>query len=501
MGFPDRALKQLSSEIFDLIIVGGGVYGVMLSLEAGFLGKRALLMEKSDFGGATTYNHLRTLHGGLRYLQTLDLHRFFESVNERQWFFSHFPQMVRVLPCLMPLYDKGVRRKSIFNIALRVNDLLSRNRNQQVVPQKHLPDGYTISPDEVKELFPMVDSEGLTGGAIWYDGMIVEPERLLMEILHWSGDMGASLLNYVEADQLLSRGNQTTGVRAFDRVSGSEFEFHAPIVVNAAGPWCREIAREFDQDFKKLFPEYLLLWNVLFKRKALSDYSVTVSPSLGKGQTYFIHNWKGRVLAGTGQALVEKMAESSGPDDRHLMKFLDDLNNAIPGLGVRKADIDHIYYGLLPGTKKGRLTKRETILSHEAISGPKGLFSVSGIKFTTSRLVAQKAMASIFPEEKNRFVERKLSSAEKDGHQTTFSFDWMPDENDGRWKETLRYIMDTESVIHLDDLLVRRTSLGENKQRLQAILPEIRELFPLNEHQWQEEVRKLHQAVKLNPAE
>src|SRR5512137_1904921 len=101
-----RDSAAAASEKYDVIIVGGGIYGVMLALEAGKRRQRALLLEQEDFGGATSLNHLRTIHGGLRYLQSLDLPRCLESIRERRWFLANFPALVQVLPCLMPLYGR-----------------------------------------------------------------------------------------------------------------------------------------------------------------------------------------------------------------------------------------------------------------------------------------------------------------------------------------------------------------------------------------------------------
>ena len=110
-------------EVFDLIIVGGGVYGIMLALESARRGLKALLLERGDFGGATSRNSLRIVHGGLRYLQTFDLLRFREHVSERRWFMRHFPDLVEPLACLMPLYGKGIYRTSVFRAASALNEL------------------------------------------------------------------------------------------------------------------------------------------------------------------------------------------------------------------------------------------------------------------------------------------------------------------------------------------------------------------------------------------
>ena len=149
-----RGLKKCSEELYDLIIVGGGIYGVMLSFEAVRRNLRPLILEKKDFCSATSLNHLRTIHGGIRYLQSLDLPRFKESVGERKWFFKYFPQFVHVMPCLMPLYGKGLYRNSILKIGLLMNDIFSFNRNISVEKERHLPNGEIISAQQTKEIFP-----------------------------------------------------------------------------------------------------------------------------------------------------------------------------------------------------------------------------------------------------------------------------------------------------------------------------------------------------------
>ncbi|MGL6138581.1 MAG: FAD-dependent oxidoreductase, partial [Planktothrix sp.] len=174
----NRNLATATQSSYDVIIIGGGIYGVMLSLEASRRNLRSLLIEKGDFGGATSYNSLRIVHGGFRYLQNLDLERFYESVGERKWFLKTFPELVKPLSCLMPLYNKGIRRPPILYTALKLNDALSINRNQGIRPDRHLPPGKVIKSEQVKTHFPTVDTQGLTGGAIWHDACMPDSQRL-----------------------------------------------------------------------------------------------------------------------------------------------------------------------------------------------------------------------------------------------------------------------------------------------------------------------------------
>jgi glycerol-3-phosphate dehydrogenase len=174
-GTIERAIDQASGADHDLIVVGGGIYGIALTLEAARRGLSALLVERADYGGATSWANLRILHGGLRYLQSLDLVRFYQSVGERRWFLRHFPDLVRPLPCLMPLYGRGLKRPAVFRTALVLNDILSWRRNAGVTAAMHLPNGRLTSVAETAALFPAVERQGLQGGTLWHDAVMLSP--------------------------------------------------------------------------------------------------------------------------------------------------------------------------------------------------------------------------------------------------------------------------------------------------------------------------------------
>jgi glycerol-3-phosphate dehydrogenase len=481
-----RDVSGAAAAQFDLIIIGGGIYGVMLALEAGRRGKRPLLLEKDDFGGATSLNHLRTVHGGLRYLQALDLPRFFESVGERRWFLANFPALVHVLPCLMPLYGRGLKRAEIMRAALLLNDILGLKRNSGVCAAKRLGQGKVVGKRFTREAFPQVDRRGLQGSALWYDAAMPEHQRLLMEILRWACGLGASALNYVEAQGLLLHHGRVQGVLTHDGLGGQDVEFRAPVVINAAGPWSRQLAQKFDQDYPRLFNRRLLLFNILFRRKALSAYALALVPPHRPDHTYFVHNWKDRLLAGTGEIPVTADDENPQPRPEDIAAFIADMNDAVPDLSLSEKDIEHVYAGILPATAACKLAGREVILAHEEHQGPAGLFSVSGVKYTTSRQVAEKALKKVFPGSR----PRKISPPEAaNSGRWFFDYEWRPpaawDAND------LKPLVEEEAVVHLEDLLFRRTGLGENRRRALDLLPRLRPLFPWNDLRWQQECSRL----------
>lgn len=415
---PDGAAR----DSYDLIVVGGGIYGCMLALESARRGLRPLLLERDDFGQHTSANSLGILHGGLRYLQSLNLRRFRESVSERRWFLGAFPDLLRPFPFLMPLYGAGLRRPSVLRAALATNDLLSWRRNRELPPHLAVPPGRILPPDLVKDLFPGVQSQGLLGGALWHDAVMPRPQRIIMEVLRWAVARGAVALNYTEVDALETVGGRVQGVRARDTQGGSLLVYRAPVVVNCAGPWVREFARGADRDLPTLFRPSLAL-NLLLDLEPDFQVGVAVSPAREDGATYFLYPWQNRVLAGTyhapggrgprfgvtgqspgpGDSNQDRDRELGNPDlSRHqnapipalVEAFVNELQGAAPSLGLSQERVLRVLWGRLPVVEAGttRLAAREVVHDHGRNGGPEGLLSVSGVKFTVARRVAGRVL-------------------------------------------------------------------------------------------------------------
>ncbi len=494
MGKIIRNVNKAEKENFELIIIGGGIYGIMLALESSRRQIKTLLLEKDDFGGATTLNHLKTVHGGLRYLQSLDLGRFNESVGERKWFIKYFPEYVNRMSCVMPLYGTGLKRNSIMRGALFMNDFFSMNRNKGVIKEKKLPGGSVLAPGKMKEIFNKVDEKGLKGGALWYDANIEEFQRLIMKILRTNTDMGSTSLNYIEVNKLLTENNCIQGVECTDRESGEKVEFSGSTVINAAGPWSRKVSEEFDRDYPELFRKNLMLWNILFDREALSKSALGLTPKRGKGHTYFFHPWKGRLLIGTGEKVVGDIKNNVTVPENEIDKFIDDINSAVPDIGLKRKEILKIYAGILPATESGNLSKRPSTIDHFKHGGPKGLFSISGVKFTTSRFVAEKTIKSIFPDRKPTDYKSIFKEDEKSPGFGMFDFNEIADTN--KIKE-LKEVVENESVLHLSDLVFRRTSIGENPKRALQTLESLKPLFlTKGEKWWEKEKSEVEKILK-----
>jgi glycerol-3-phosphate dehydrogenase len=456
-----------AGQTWDLIVVGGGIQGAALTLEAARRGLATLLVERDDFGGATTWSSLRIVHGGLRYLQSLDLPRYRESVAERRWLLRHFPDLVAPLPCLMPLHTppRGgrLRHRSIFRLALAANRFLSRHRNAGVRADRHLPPGRVLDAEETLRIFPGADRDGLCGGALWYDGAVTEPSRLLIEMLRWASACGARALNYVEATGLLVENGWVAGLRAVDRAAGHSLELRASTVVSCAGPWSRALAARFDRDLPDLFRP-VLGFNVLLECEPPSRCALAVAAPGPAAQTWFVtpFGWTGRTLAGT-RYLPAAPGLGNGPREEDVAGFLAELDAALPGLGVRKAPVAQVLWGWLPAAADGGVVPslRPVAHDHGAAGGPEGLWSVSGVKLTTAHALARRVLTGVLarrglPLPARGSVERPPADPPPPlGHLLH-----LASRDPETAREMLQGIAERQAVVRMEDLLWRRTDWG-----------------------------------------
>jgi glycerol-3-phosphate dehydrogenase len=478
----DRKPQLFSEREYDLVIVGGGIYGAMLALESVFRGLKPLLLERSDFGAATSFNSLRIVHGGLRYLQTMDLPRHFESVRERRWFLRNFPDRVQPLPCLMPLYNRGIKRKAIFRAALLINDALSMRRNAGVSPERRLLPGKIVDRSEVTSAFPGVEKAGLKGAAVWYDAAVPDSQRVLVEILRWATRFGADVANYVRVTSVVTDSGVVKGVMAQDDITDIELSFHAPVVINAAGPWSSALAEQFDdQSHDWFWPS--LAWNALIDRPAPSKFALALTPPREGAPTYFVHPWKGRMFVGTGHSAWHGSLDNPRPTDEQMRAMIDDLNSAAPGFELGEEDIVRVFAGLLPATgqNSGDISKRPVITRHADSGGPSGLYSICGVKFTTARLVAEKTLDLAFAGRAQRDAEacpRPPASDEWSCRDVDFSIG----KNKEAYLGKVAQIIEDEAAVTLQDIVFRRTDLWEDPQLAMELSPDIASLFGWPEH-------------------
>lgn len=440
---------------WDLIVIGGGIHGICLALEAARRGLQPLLLERDDFGGGASRSTARILHGGLRHLSYLDLRRFRASVAERRWFLRRFPELVAPLGCLMPLYGQGVDRRWLMAPALAVNDLLSAHRNDHMYADHHVPDSELLTAGVALERCALLDPEGLRGAALWFDAVAHTPQRLLMEMLRWACSAGGGALSYVEASELTVEDGQVEGVEAVDRLSGETLQLSAPVVVSCAGGEVGALAAQLDRAQPEL-PAFRPTITLLLDRPPESELCITVRRATSG--PLFVLPWRSRVLAGP---FVLPQGAADEPTAARVAAAVDELKALLPGLQASTDEVLRVYPGRLPlhGRDVAGTTRSSAIIAHARRGGPRGLFSICSGDLATARLVAERALAQIFPQRKLPVLAvlniRPLSAA-RFGLDLADPADFLKRDR----KEAARLLsvlMDEEAVLHLDDLLLRRT--------------------------------------------
>lgn len=237
-----RDINRLTSQPFDAVVVGGGIHGATAYHELARQGLRVALIEKDDFGQATSANSLKILHGGLRYLQHLNFSRMRESIKSRWHYMDIAPHLIKPMPCLMATKGLGIQSKPIMAIALALFDIIAWDRNKNVPAENRVGRGKVISKQEILKIAPGINTQELTGAALWYDDLITNTERMTLAfVLEGSDKYKGAAANYVKALEIVKDGSKVIGVQALDQLSGEKIFINTRIIVNAAGPWAGTI--------------------------------------------------------------------------------------------------------------------------------------------------------------------------------------------------------------------------------------------------------------------
>jgi len=415
-----RNLNDLSNQEFDIVVIGAGIYGASTAWDAALRGLKVALIEKGDFGSATSANSLKIIHGGLRYLQTLDLKRMRESIRERRILMYIAPNLVYPMPVLMPTYSWKMKSRPALFSALLANDIISADRNKLGDPHKYMPNGYTMSPKKLKKLIPGYDKYNLNGGALWYDCQCYNTERLLLSFIHSAYQKGAKVANYAKAVELLTRGNKIEGVTVEDTLTGDKFDIRAKLVVNNAGPWVDNVLKSVNG--KNTVPKFKLstAMNLIVNRDIMGKYAAGLSGPykhvFEDGREYNAHRilffapWRNKTIIGTNHLPYEGSQDDYKVTESEIADFLDAANKAHPGAHIKREEVSYFYAGFLPMAGQNAKTGEVNLLKHYAIYDHKktdnldGLISVVGVKYTTARDVARKTI---------NLAQRKISSSVK----------------------------------------------------------------------------------------
>ena len=392
----ERDLGRLANTRFDLLIVGAGIYGTTAAWDAAQRGLSVAIIDRGDFGGATSFNSAKTVHGGVRALQSGNIAELRLFVRERRTLCRIAPHLVHPLPFLIPTYRNLRRNRGLMGVYFAINDFLARDRNDLSDPSKHLPARRVISRAECLELHPWLDPTGVTGAVIWYDCQMYNTDRVNLSFLLSATDAGAAAANYVEAQSFLRSGDRVVGISARDVLGGQELEIRSRLVLNAAGPWARRLVESVLPDTRNTIVPGLSRAMNLVVRPIVKSHAVG---GLAGSRFLFIAPWRDYSIIGTSHDPHGGEADALAVTRADIERFLVRVNAAFPSIQLTLSDVRLVHRGLLPAVSADagstRLLKRSQIRDHR-VDGIEGLLSVLGVRYTTARHTAEQAIDAVF---------------------------------------------------------------------------------------------------------
>ncbi len=428
-----RDIHQIQNNNYDVLIIGGGIHGATLAYETSKNGLKTCLIEKSDFGSETSANSLKVLHGGLRYLQHGNIKRMRESIYSRKIFQQIAPHLVQNIPFLMPTKGFAVKSKLALNIAMKLNDIISFDKNKNILDECNVGRGQTISKKELKNIVPNLNDKAITGGAVWYETVAKNTERLLFEFLHYANDNNAKLSNYIKAVKYNIKNDKIESVEVLDTLNNKKFNIKAKYVVNTVGPWLNEILYA-TKDYEMLKTPLTKAVNIIVKEELFGKYAVGLESHkefkdkaaiINKGKRlFFFVPLNGYTMIGTTYKIYKKIkADDCEITKEDIEEILGEVNNSYKGLNLNYQDITQIHVGLqaMPDDEyendfQVQPETHSLIFDHKNEESILNLISVKSVKYTTAPAIAkritQKFLSKNFIEEKNNnpnfLFKRKL---------------------------------------------------------------------------------------------
>jgi glycerol-3-phosphate dehydrogenase len=403
----DDALSAFEEERFDVVVVGGGITGAGVALDAASRGYSVALVERADYASGTSSRSSKLVHGGLRYLQSFDLGLVREALVERAILVRLAPHLVKPLPMLVAAFE-GKRPDRMLGMGLNMYDVMASERLRRR-PERRFRYGYgagedwsperhrIIPAEEVVEHLPALASREPSGAYLFYDCQ-TDDVRLTLSVLGEAERFGAVCANRCEVRELIEEDGRASGVRCVDRLSDRQIEIRAASVVNATGVWADRIRPEeihAEAEVPQIRPSRGT--HIVLSAADLPLRSGAIVPA-GGGRTIFALPWLGRALVGTTDNDYSGPLDHVRPDPDDVDYLLDACNTFF-GTELARAEVRGAYAGVRPLVSTGD-TKRSVDISRKAelFETSSGLITITGGKLTTWRRMAKQVV--------DRLVER-----------------------------------------------------------------------------------------------
>jgi glycerol-3-phosphate dehydrogenase len=387
-----RLLDTLAGASHDVLVIGGGIVGACVARDAARRGLRVALIERQDFGGGISWNSLKIVHGGLRSLQRLDVRQARAFISERRAWLRIAPHLVEPFSFVVP--TRGARSESsmLMRAALALNELVSRDRNDGVLPSRCIPSGRVLSRAELRALAPPLADE-YSGGALFHDAQLYSAERLVYAVVADAERAGAIIASYTEAVAPLQANGALSGVVAEDRLTGERCDVRAAMIVNAAGAGAASIANMLTSREDAARPMTGIALNLMLEGDGLRSGFTLVANTGGRARRLFIVPWRGRTLVGTAHYACARAPQSEAELEPYVERFVREVTSAWPSRSITRESILLVHAGMqpLPHGSEGAAAHgppEHEIIDHAPMGVPQ-LLTAIGPKLTMARAIAE----------------------------------------------------------------------------------------------------------------
>jgi glycerol-3-phosphate dehydrogenase len=406
----ERFISKEKNHSFDAVVIGGGITGAAVAYDIAARGLSVCLVEKNDFSSGTSSATSKMIHGGLRYLATFELGLVRESLGERRKLENIAPNLVFPIPVMLTTSNvKLTNTRPAIKAAMILYDILSYDKYFTWDKAKRMPLHRFISRETVLNEEPNVKRDGLTGGAVYYDGLSIAPERLTLSFLKSAVSKGAQAANYAEVTSFIKSNDRVTGVVVHDKIKKRDVSITGDIIINCGGPWADillGIASEVKPEESLRRSEGI---HIITKKRVHNHIVGSLTPT---GRHFFLIPWRGHSLIGTTDKEYLGSPDEYRVTRESIEELIDDINGSFGNEEkISYNDILFTYGGLRPlvedQTEEVYQSSRKYEIYDNSDDGLEGLITVEGGKYTTSRNLA---------EEVGQKVIEKLHRGGKDSH-------------------------------------------------------------------------------------
>lgn len=387
-------LSKLQNEIFDLVIIGGGITGAGVARDAALRGLKVALVEANDFASGTSSRSSKLIHGGIRYLENYEFHLVFEALSERTKLFEIAPHLVHPLRFMIPLFRNSRVSPWIMGLGMILYDALALFRS----PELH----ENLSAQKTIQRMPILRENDLVGSFVYSDAYM-DDDRLVLETLRSANEASACLVNYTKVIRSLASTDQQYKLEIQDQITKQKMTVTARHVVSTVGPWTDLVGPNLVENWKNILRPTKGI-HLTFQKDRLPLTSAVVMAAQKSNRIVFAIPRHEMIIVGTTDTDFQGPPETVAVTKEDVDYLLQITNEYFPGARLTEQDIISSYVGVRPLVKDEAGSEGKTSREHTILDAQPGLTFVAGGKYTTYRLMSEQIVDRVL---KNFSIERR----------------------------------------------------------------------------------------------